>query len=163
MEQLRRRGDPEGMLEELSEDAPPLVVHVHCLEQDLKALLEPTDPLIPPYRVVRSNHLQVCYVLGKKWRRFWKYHNSGWARGVGVGILEGILQNIFCQLAGVRKPGTASVCFLQGPPWGCSRSLHVHIHLCHGVCLIQRDLLKSHPVWGFVSASWSSIMDGRST
>jgi hypothetical protein len=39
MEQLRRRGDPEGMLEAPSEDAPPLVISVTSLEQYLKALM----------------------------------------------------------------------------------------------------------------------------
>jgi hypothetical protein len=49
----------------LSDEAPRLVMHVPCLEQDLKALLAFTDPLPPPERAVRSKHLlQVCYGFG---------------------------------------------------------------------------------------------------
>jgi hypothetical protein len=50
------------MVEALILYAPPLVMHVPCLEVDLKALLELTEPLVPPERAVRSKHLlQVCH------------------------------------------------------------------------------------------------------
>jgi hypothetical protein len=49
----------------LSDEAPRIVMHVPRLEQDLKALLTLTDPLVPPKRAIRSKHLlQVCYGFG---------------------------------------------------------------------------------------------------
>jgi hypothetical protein len=65
MDHLRRNGYPEETIKVLSDEAPRLVMHVPRLEQDLKALLALTDPLVPPERSVRSNHLlQVCYGFG---------------------------------------------------------------------------------------------------
>jgi hypothetical protein len=57
MEQLRRHGDPEEAMKVVSEEAPALVIPVPRLEQDLKALLALTYPLVPPKRAVRSKHL----------------------------------------------------------------------------------------------------------
>jgi hypothetical protein len=57
MEQLRRHGDPEESMKVISEEAPSLVIPVTRLEQDLRALFELTDPLVPPKRAVRSKHL----------------------------------------------------------------------------------------------------------
>jgi hypothetical protein len=48
MEYLRRNGCPEEMMKALSDEAPRLVMPVPHLEQDLKALLALTDPLVPP-------------------------------------------------------------------------------------------------------------------
>jgi hypothetical protein len=57
MEQLRCRGDPEGMLEVQSEYATPLVIPVPRLEQDLKALFEVTEPIVPPSHLIElSDH-----------------------------------------------------------------------------------------------------------
>jgi hypothetical protein len=65
MEQLRRHGDPEESMKVISEEAPFLVIPVPCLEQDFRALLVLTDPLVPPERAVRTKHLlQVCYGFG---------------------------------------------------------------------------------------------------
>jgi hypothetical protein len=65
MEQLRRHGDPEEAMKVISEEEPALVIQVSHLEQDLKALLALTDPMVPPERAVRSKHLlQVCYGFG---------------------------------------------------------------------------------------------------
>jgi hypothetical protein len=65
MEHLRRNGCPEETMKSLSDESPRLVMHVPRLEQDLKALLALTDPLVHPERAVRSKHLlQVCYGFG---------------------------------------------------------------------------------------------------
>jgi hypothetical protein len=65
MEQLRRDGYPEEPMKALSDEAPSLVIPVPRLEQDLRALLALTDPLVTPERAVRSKHLlQVCMGLG---------------------------------------------------------------------------------------------------
>jgi hypothetical protein len=65
MENLRRNGCPEETMKPLSDEAPRIVMHVPRLEQDLKALLTLTDPLVPPKRAIRSKHLlQVCYGFG---------------------------------------------------------------------------------------------------
>jgi hypothetical protein len=65
MEHLRRDGYPKETMKSLSDEAPRIVKPVPRLEQDLKALLALTDPLVPPERSVRSNHLlQVCYGFG---------------------------------------------------------------------------------------------------
>jgi hypothetical protein len=65
MEHMRRHGDPEEAMKVISEEAPSLVIPVLRLEQDLKALLALTDPLVPPKQAVRSKHqLQVCYGFG---------------------------------------------------------------------------------------------------
>jgi hypothetical protein len=65
MEHLRRNGCPEETMKSLSDESPHLVMHVPRLEQDLKALLALTDPLVPPEQDVRSKHLlQVCYGFG---------------------------------------------------------------------------------------------------
>jgi hypothetical protein len=48
MEHLRRNGYPEETMKALSDEAPHIVMPVPCLEQDLKALLALTDPLVPP-------------------------------------------------------------------------------------------------------------------
>jgi hypothetical protein len=57
--------DPEETMKALSDEAPRLVMHVPRLEQDLKALLTLTNPLVPPERAARSKHLlQVCYGVG---------------------------------------------------------------------------------------------------
>jgi hypothetical protein len=65
MEHLRRNGYPEETMKALSDEAPHLVMPVPRLEQDLKALLALTDPLVPPERSVISKHLlQVCYGFG---------------------------------------------------------------------------------------------------
>jgi hypothetical protein len=65
MEHLRRNCCPEETMKSLSDEAPRLVMPVPRLEQDLKALLALTDPLVPPERAVRSKHLlQVCYGFG---------------------------------------------------------------------------------------------------
>jgi hypothetical protein len=65
MEQLRRHGYPEEPMQALSDEAPSLVIPVPRLEQDLRALLALTDPLVPPELAVRTKHLlQVCYGFG---------------------------------------------------------------------------------------------------
>jgi hypothetical protein len=65
MDQMRRHGDPEEAMKAISEEAPSLVIPVPRLEQDLRALLELTEPLVPPERDVRSKHLlQVCCGFG---------------------------------------------------------------------------------------------------
>jgi hypothetical protein len=52
-------------MQALSDEAPSLYIPVPRLEQDLRALLALTDPLVPPERAVRSKHLiQVCYGFG---------------------------------------------------------------------------------------------------
>jgi hypothetical protein len=65
MEHLRRNGYPEETMKALSDEASRLFMPLSLLEQDLKALLALTDPLVPPGRSVRSKHLlQVCYGFG---------------------------------------------------------------------------------------------------
>jgi hypothetical protein len=64
MEQLRRRCDPEGILEAMGEDAPPLVMHVPRLEQDLQVLLELRETLVSPERAVIKHLMQLCYSFG---------------------------------------------------------------------------------------------------
>jgi hypothetical protein len=65
MEQLMQHGDPEEAMKVIREEAPSLVIPVPRLEQDLRALLALTKPLVPPKRAVRSKHLlQVCYGFG---------------------------------------------------------------------------------------------------
>jgi hypothetical protein len=83
MEQLRRRGDPKGTLEALSEDAPILVITVPRLEQDMKALLELTEALVPHAQSVRSKHiLQVCYGFGDA-------SGEGFGRNI---LLDGVVE-----------------------------------------------------------------------
>jgi hypothetical protein len=105
MEQLRRHGDPEEAMKVISEEAPVLVIPVPCLEQDLKALLALTDPLVPPERAVRSKHLlQVCYGFGDASGEGFGsiiLLDGGGEWEPGAWIMEGILQNRIFQPARV--------------------------------------------------------------